>query len=244
MGVLLREIQFSIKTLDELINEKQDMIGLMSHDLKNPLAAVMTYSELIPSADTDEKKIKLRDKIIDAAKVQRSIINSVLELLEREEIIITEDMMEVVDAQTLFDETKATYEGELNAKNLTLETVGNGKKIKANRDLLSQVLTNLISNAVKFTPNGGSISITANNKDNNTVIKVVDTGIGFNPEKSELIFERFTKEKRKGTEGENTTGLGLYLCEKIVCRHNGTITATSEGKDKGSTFEITLPAVK
>jgi len=244
MGVLLREIQFSVKTLDELINEKQDMIGLMSHDLKNPLAAVMTYSELIPSADTDEKKIKLRDKIIDAAKVQRSIINSVLELLEREEIVITEDMMEIVDAQTLLDDAKSTYEGELNAKNLTLEAIGNGKKIKANKDLINQVLTNLISNAIKFTPNGGSINITASDEGSNTVIKIVDTGIGFEPKKSELIFERFTKEKRKGTEGENTTGLGLYLCEKIISRHNGTIIAKSNGKDTGSTFEVTLPAVK
>ncbi|MER3329298.1 MAG: histidine kinase dimerization/phospho-acceptor domain-containing protein, partial [Candidatus Kapaibacterium sp.] len=90
VGILLKEIQFSIQTLDELLEEKQDMIGLMSHDLKNPLAAVITYSELIPTADTDENKQKLSNKIKDAAIVQRDIINAVLELLEREEIVITD----------------------------------------------------------------------------------------------------------------------------------------------------------
>lgn len=243
MGILLKEIQFSVKTLDELINEKQDMIGLMSHDLKNPLTAIMTYSEMIPAADTDEKKLKLKEKIIDASKVQRSIINSVLELLEREEIIITEEMMEVIEVQSLLEEAKSTYEGELDSKNLTLEIIANGQKIRANKDLIRQVITNLLSNSIKFTPNGGNITLVAEEDNDLSSIKIVDNGIGFKPEKANLLFERFTKEKRKGTEGENTTGLGLYLCEKIVSRHNGSISAVSKGEGTGSTFEVKLPSV-
>ena len=241
MGILLKEIQFSVKTLDELINEKQDMIGLMSHDLKNPLAAVMTYSEMIPAADTDQKKLHLKEKIIDAAKVQRGIINSVLELLEREEIVITKEMMVEIDAESLFNEVKSNFETEITAKNLNFNIESNKNKILGRKDLISQVISNLVSNAIKFTPKGGTITLSANESNGNTIIKVADSGIGFNPDKSELLFERFTKEKRKGTEGESTTGLGLYLCEKIISRHNGTITAESQGKDAGSTFEVKLP---
>jgi signal transduction histidine kinase len=241
VGILLKEIQFSIQTLDELLEEKQDMIGLMSHDLKNPLAAVITYSELIPSADTIEKKQSLSEKIKSAAEVQRDIINAVLELLEREEIVITSAMMSEIQLEKMFDSLKSNHEESLTQKNLTLNIDSNNLNILAREDLIRQVFSNLINNAVKFTPNGGTISITASKNDKNTEITVTDNGIGFPPNKSKAIFERFTKEKRKGTQGENTTGLGLYLCNKIVSRHSGKIVASSKGEGLGSTFIVTLP---
>ena len=124
---------------------------------------------------------------------------------------------------------------------MTLNIDSNNLNILAREDLIRQVFSNLINNAVKFTPNGGTISITASKNDKNTEITVTDNGIGFPPNKSKAIFERFTKEKRKGTQGENTTGLGLYLCNKIVSRHSGKIVASSKGEGLGSTFIVTLP---
>jgi len=241
VGILLKEIQFSIQTLDELLEEKQDMIGLMSHDLKNPLAAVITYSELIPSADTEEKKLKLSEKIKDAAEVQRDIINAVLELLEREEIVITSAMMSEIKLEKIFNELKTSYEDSLNLKKLDLKINTNGLDIRAREDLIKQVFSNLISNSIKFTPVGGNINIEANKLENKVEIKISDNGIGFPPNKSKAIFDRFTKEKRKGTQGENTTGLGLYLCNKIVSRHSGTIEASSQGEGQGSIFVVSLP---
>lgn len=241
VGILLKEIQFSIQTLDELLEEKQDMIGLMSHDLKNPLAAVITYSELIPSADTAEKKQKLSEKIKNAAEVQRDIINAVLELLEREEIVITAEMMNEIMLEKLFDELKSDHEDLLTNKKLNLVVNTNGLNIIARQDLIKQVFSNLINNAVKFTPEEGTITINAITNGKNTEISISDNGIGFPPNKSKAIFERFTKEKRKGTQGENTTGLGLYLCNKIVSRHSGKIEASSQGEGRGSSFVVTLP---
>lgn len=242
VGILLKEIQFSILTLDDLVNEKQDMIGLMSHDLKNPLAAVMNYSELIPAADTEEKRIKLKEKISEAALVQKGIINAVLDLLERGEIVITKSMMKQIDLGKLFHEVKKNFDQVLEKKNITLTIDTNDANAMAREDLLKQVFTNLVSNAIKFTPVGGSINVKANNENNNSIVSISDNGVGFAPNKSRSIFERFTKEKRKGTQGESTTGLGLYLCEKIVTRHSGTITAASEGEGQGSTFVVSLPS--
>lgn len=241
IGILLKEIQFSVQTLDELINEKQDLIGLMSHDLKNPLAAVMTYSELIPSADTDEKRENLKEKISSAAKVQKEIINAVLDLLEREEIIITPEMMTSVNLEELFKEIESIYSEEITNKKLNISYNLEAKTIRGRMDLLKQVFSNIISNAIKFTPDGGDINVHSYPNGNDTVVKVADSGIGFLPEVSETIFNRFTKEKRKGTKGESTTGLGLYLCRKIIDRHSGNITATSAGNGSGSTFQIVLP---
>jgi len=241
VGILLKEIQFSVQTLDDLLNEKQDMIGLMSHDLKNPLAAVMNYTELIPSADTEEKRVKLKEKISEAAQVQKGIINAVLELLERGEIIINTSMMTEVDLGKLFVEINKYFEQNLEQKNLTLTIDTNNTSVVAREDLIRQTFTNLVSNAIKFTPDGGNISVTASSNNKESVISISDNGIGFAPNKSRAIFERFTKEKRKGTQGENTTGLGLYLCEKIVTKHSGTITAASEGEGQGSLFVVKLP---
>lgn len=241
VGILLKEIQFSVKTLDELINEKQDLIGLMSHDLKNPLAAVMNYAELIPQADTDEKRMNLKNKIIDAAKVQRDIVNSVLELLEREEIIITESMKNQIQLSELFIDIKSRFEAELSKKKLSLNIMANDLTLFAKEELIKQVISNLVNNAIKFTNEGGEISITAKNINDSIQIEVIDNGIGFDPNNANIIFNRFTKAKRKGTQGESTTGLGLYLCNKIIERHSGTISANSEGDGQGSTFTITLP---
>lgn len=241
VGILLKEIQFSVQTLDELVNEKQDMIGLMSHDLKNPLSAVLNYAELIPSADTEEKRIKLKTKIYEAALVQKDIINAVLELLERGEIVINKSMMSEVQVDKLFAEIKSNFEDSLVKKNIIMNVDSNNLTIVAKEDLIKQVFTNLLSNAIKFTPDGGTIEVTATKVNGQTSVAIHDNGIGFAPNKSRAIFERFTKEKRKGTQGENTTGLGLYLCEKIVTRHSGSITAQSDGDGLGSTFVVTLP---
>lgn len=241
VGILLKEIQFSVQTLDELVNEKQDMIGLMSHDLKNPLSAVLNYAELIPSADTEEKRIKLKTKIYGAALVQKDIINAVLELLERGEIVINKSMMNEVQVDKLFAEIKSNFEDSLLKKNIIMNVDSNNLSIVAKEDLIKQVFTNLLSNAIKFTPDGGTIEISATKESGQTSVAIHDNGIGFAPNKSRSIFERFTKEKRKGTQGENTTGLGLYLCEKIVTRHSGSITARSDGDGLGSTFVVTLP---
>lgn len=241
VGILLKEIQFSVKSLDELINEKQDMIGLMSHDLKNPLAAVMNYAELIPQADSDEKRIKLKNKILDVAKVQRDIVNSVLELLEREEIIISDTMKNEFNLNNLFVEIKNRYEKDLESKQLSLIIDPNDTNLFASEELILQVISNLVSNAIKFTPKGGTINLTSTQIGNSIQINVTDNGIGFDPNNANTIFDRFTKAKRKGTQGENTTGLGLYLCNKIIERHSGTISAKSDGAGQGSKFTINLP---
>jgi signal transduction histidine kinase len=237
VGVLLSEIQFSIKTLDDLLKEKKDLIGLMSHDLKNPLTAIVNYTELIKM---DEKYSDIADKINIAAKTQQTIIDSVLELLENETIVITNDMKEEIDIQQTIDHILQQYEMRNSAKNNVFETQINSKNLIANKNLLSQVIANLISNSVKFTENG-KITIKAEDAADYVKIVVQDTGIGFNPDNASRLFDRFTKEKRKGTNNEPTTGLGLYLCKKIIERHFGFIDAYSEGNGKGSTFEILLP---
>ncbi|MER3329112.1 MAG: ATP-binding protein, partial [Candidatus Kapaibacterium sp.] len=156
-------------------------------------------------------------------------------------IVITDAMMSEIKLDKFFNDLKSSFEDSLNSKKLNMNINTNGLNIKAREDLIKQVFSNLISNAIKFTPEGGNISVLANANGKNTEVEILDNGIGFQSNKSKAIFDRFTKEKRKGTHGENTTGLGLYLCNKIVSRHSGKIVATSQGEGQGSSFVVSLP---
>ena len=149
--------------------------------------------------------------------------------------------MTSVNLEKLFKEIESIYSEEITNKKLNISYNLEAKTIRGRMDLLKQVFSNIISNAIKFTPDGGDINVHSYANGNDTVVKIADSGIGFLPEVSETIFNRFTKEKRKGTKGESTTGLGLYLCRKIIDRHSGNITATSAGNGSGSTFQIVLP---
>mgnify|MGYP001076979003 FL=1 len=110
------------------------------------------------------------------------------------------------------------------------------------RTIFNQVLTNLLHNAIKFSPREEKIRIEVKKNRRQVQINLVDQGIGFaSTDDIQRVFDRFTHLKRKGTEGEPTTGVGLYLSRKIVRQHKGEIEAYSAGENKGSTFSITLP---
>ena len=226
--------------MDDLIEEKKDLIGLMSHDLKNPLSAVLNYSELIPNVSSEAQGEKLKNQISQAAIVQKDIINAVLEMLEQDEIIITNDMKKEVKVSDVVKEVEANYADKLSGKNISLKKEENGATVNVREDLFKQVISNLISNSIKFSYEDSEIVVTTGKTGEYNTISIIDNGIGFDPAKSSMLFNRFTKYKRKGTKGEATKGLGLYLCKKIIERHDGKIDAVSEGEDKGAEFTIYL----
>lgn len=234
----MSEVNYAVSSLDELINEKQDLIALMSHDLKNPLAAVMSYTEMIA---TDPKYTVLANKILEASTTQKNIINSVLEMLEQDNVVITKEELDKVDLNNIFKGIIDRYSNKQTEKNIKVNLNIDYAFIKADTNLISQVFENVYSNSLKFTENG-EINISSKLTDNSVKILIEDTGIGFDQNIASKLFDRFTTYKRKGTKNEATTGLGLYLCKKIITKHQGSISAVSQGKDKGSRFEIILPA--
>jgi signal transduction histidine kinase len=238
IGIFMSNITNTIMSLDELVTEKQDLIALMSHDLKNPLSAVINYTEMI---DGDEKNLALKYKIQSAAFTQKVIIDNVLELLEFDSLLITEKELDIVDLEKKMNKLIDRYSFKQIEKNIKIKLEINSKTICAKRDLIEQVFENVYSNALKFTENG-TIKIISEDIEGNMVrITFKDTGLGFANEIGEKLFDRFTVYKRKGTRDEATTGLGLYLSKKIITKHKGTIEAFSEGKGMGAKFIITLP---
>jgi len=113
--------------------------------------------------------------------------------------------------------------------------------VRGDADRLQQVVWNLVSNAVKFTPNGGRVEVRANTADNQAQIVVSDSGIGFAPEFSSRLFGRFRQADSGFAREHGGLGLGRAIARHIVEMHGGTIEAASEGRDKGATFRVTLP---
>jgi K+-sensing histidine kinase KdpD len=110
--------------------------------------------------------------------------------------------------------------------------------LKLDEGLLIQVIVNLISNAIKFSYFDSEIKARIYKEDSKLIITVLDKGIGFNKNQIEELFKKFTKMSRLGTANESSTGIGLYLCKKIIERNKGTLSAISEGKNRGAEFKI------
>jgi len=109
-------------------------------------------------------------------------------------------------------------------------------------DRMREAIDNLVSNAIKYSPIGGKISLLVTHDDDNAIIRVTDEGAGLSPEDLGRLFGRFQRLSAKPTAGESSTGLGLSIVKRIVDMHGGEVTADSPGPGQGSTFTITLPA--
>ena len=109
-------------------------------------------------------------------------------------------------------------------------------------DRMREAIDNLVSNAIKYSPIGGKITLLVNHDSDNTIIRVTDEGAGLSPEDLGRLFGRFQRLSAKPTAGESSTGLGLSIVKRIVDMHDGQINADSRGPGQGSTFTIILPA--
>ena len=112
--------------------------------------------------------------------------------------------------------------------------------VKISKEKFSRVIENLFSNALKFSRNGDTVTLSVKTSENNVIISVADTGIGIPSELHDKIFDQYTKAGRQGTAGEKTIGLGMSIAKKLVEQHHGTLWFESE-PEKGTTFYIKLP---
>jgi signal transduction histidine kinase len=111
-------------------------------------------------------------------------------------------------------------------------------------DRIREAIDNLFSNAIKYSPIGGKITVVVNHEGENTVIRIADEGAGLSPEDLGRLFGRFQRLSAKPTAGESSTGLGLSIVKRIIDMHGGHVTANSAGPGQGSTFTVTLPATE
>jgi len=240
-GLLMRNIQESIYESESFINEKQDLIYMLSHDLKNFAGNPQGLARLILSENPSESVKHLAELICESTNLQFRYIDNFIKLLKEQDQVANLNP----DAKTLVFSNIVPFineqvEQRLLDKNITmnlsLET--SEAELRIDEGLLVQVLVNLISNAIKFSFFDSEVKVRIYNEDSKLTISVADKGVGFDKNQIEELFKKFTKMSRLGTANELSTGIGLYLCKKIIERHKGTLTASSEGKNKGAEFKI------
>src|SRR5262245_26177827 len=215
----------------------------MSHELRTPLNAIIGYSEMLQEEAQDRHQdafIPDLEKINAAAKHQLSLINDILDLSKieagRMELELSDfDLPSALDNALTLVRERATRRG-ISLGSTIERHVGS---IRADELKVKQVLLNLLSNALKFTPEGGRIEVTVGANEGMAEISVTDTGIGIAPEEQEAVFEEFRQVGAADKKIEGT-GLGLALCRRFVELHGGRIWVKSR-VGEGSTVTFTIP---
>lgn len=238
------------KELNNLKNLKAEILNRTSHELKTPLISIKGFSELLLELHkeelTDDVKVMIKEIKRGSDRLEK-IINSLikgkkLELNDHKLNLSQENISEMINA--CVDD----YHRALKTRDHSLVMdLPKELKIIIDRKKIKEVLNNLLSNAIKYTPVGGKISIKVKELKNLILISVKDSGIGFTNEEKERIFQKFGKIERYGQGwaiSPEGMGFGLYFSKKFAEMHNGRLWMKSDGRNKGSTFYLTLPKVK
>lgn len=231
---------FNIMTR-ELGNSKiihNDFTRNVSHEMKTPLASIEGYAELLAAEKISDENRKLyASKIVDASRRLSSLTGNILELSKLENKQVKPEMKEFrLDEQ--LRRVVLLFEDSWSSKELDIEMDVPEITYSGNEELLFQVWQNLFGNALKFTPEGGCISVSAKRTDSGVSVSVKDSGTGIPKESQKRIFEKFYQADSSRSMRGN--GLGLAIAARIVQLHGGEISVESE-EGKGSEFTVTLP---
>ena len=236
------ELATALSKAQEVDRLKSEFLATMSHELRTPLNSIIGFTEIvlagIPGPINDEQKKQLQF-VFGSARHLLHLINDLLDLARIESGRV-EPALERLAPRAVIDEALETIRPLAERKGLRLTAeLDLPPVISADRKMLFQVLLNLLGNAVKFTERG-SVTLSARHTATQIEIAVRDTGIGIKPDQMGLLFEAFRQVDGSVQRRYEGTGLGLYLCKRIIDLLGGTIRAASEF-GRGSTFTFTLP---
>jgi len=219
---------------------RAEVLGVVAHDLRNPLSLIVTTTELLEEEDLEaERRRKVLEIAKRAGKQMNRLIGDLLDTVQLESGRLTL-VLEAVDVATLFAHLEETFAPLAARRGVSLIASAPTESISVRADefRLSQVMGNLLGNAIKFTPEGGKVTFSARREGNNVVFEVSDTGPGISPEQLSHLFEQFWQARKNDKRG---VGLGLTIAKGIVEAHGGRIWASSS-PGVGSTFSFVIPA--
>jgi signal transduction histidine kinase len=257
------ELNQALHSLERLDKNKSDFIGVAAHELRTPLTVMRGYMGMMesdPNIKTSQYLSQSVNGVVKGIERLHEIVNSLLDVVRIESQIL--DMhTELTSIATIVKRVKADVEDVLAERQLAIE-VGNLSglpRIQADPALLLKVFQNVIVNAIKYTPDGGRVTISARKTLDEKLgdcveVQVRDTGIGIDPEYLELIFEKFYQTGKTALHSTGKTtfkgggpGLGLSIARGVIQAHGGRIWAESKAHDEaacpGSCFHILLPVV-
>ena len=245
LGVVLTftdmtEIREAEEALKQAISARDEVLAVVSHDLRNPVGTIAAAAELVADVPlSQERRNEHLHTIRRAAGRVNRLIQSLLDVAKIEAGKITlelsfEEINELVNDAV----TQAGWLAEQEGVQLLFEEEEMPSRVHVDRNKMLQVLSNLIENALKYTPEGGRVTVSAKREGDNVLIVVADTGVGIEPQVLNNLFDRFWQGHRKDGKG---SGLGLTIVKGILQAHGTTANVRTE-VGEGSSFEFTLPA--
>ena len=224
---------------------KDEFLATVSHELRTPLNAILGWVAMLRQARFEPTRVASILEIIERnAKAQAQLIADVLDISRMITGRVKLELTPVSLARVISDAVDSIRPGTV-ARGIDLHLdVEEGPVANADPDRLQQVVWNLLSNACKFTPEGGRIDIILRADRSRASITVSDTGVGISPEFMPYVFDRFRQAEQGFTRSHGGLGLGLAIVKHLVEMHGGEVTATSAGPGKGATFEVRLPLAR
>jgi PAS domain S-box-containing protein len=244
--VIARDITERRRTeasLREADRRKDEFLGMLAHELRNPLAAITNASEALRHLlREDQRAAPLNDVVVRQTRALAHMVNDLLDLsrvtvgkisLAREPVVLSQIVTKAVDSvRRAIDEPR---------HELCVDVASEPIWVDADPTRLEQVLVNLLTNAAKFTPRGGRIEVTARRDAGQAVVRVKDTGIGMSAELLPHVFGLFVQADRSLERTKGGLGIGLALVRQLVALHGGSVSAFSAGPGQGSEFVVRLP---
>jgi len=232
------------KRAEEANSAKDEFLAVVSHELRTPITAILGWTRMLASGLVSSEHYEEAFRIIDRnARSQAQLIE---DLLDVSRIISGKLRIEfkTIDLPLIINQATDTLRPAIETKGIQIEAeiAESTGPIAGDAERLQQVVWNLLSNAIKFTPRGGTVRIQLRTTLNSTVeLQVSDTGAGIDPEFLPHIFQRFSQADASITRNRTGLGVGLAIVKSLVELHGGTVSAFSEGKEKGSVFTVSLP---
>lgn len=229
--------------LQELNATKDKFFSIISHDLKGPLNSLTSFSGLLINHTDSLTKEEIQMLAKDLDKSLKNLFALLENLLEwsRSQSGNIDFKSEPFDVVALLRQNQELLTAQAQNKKIAIRLGGDDAiTISAHRNSITTVIRNLISNAIKFTPEGGSITLTSSVKEKSILVSISDNGVGMSKEVIDKLFRIDSKHTTKGTADEKGTGLGLILCKEFIEKNNGRIWVESQ-IGKGSTFFFELP---
>ncbi|MGK5027602.1 ATP-binding protein [Janthinobacterium sp. RB2R34] len=225
---------------------KDEFLTTLSHELRTPLSAILGWAQVLRRGTRDEADLHRGLNSIERnARAQAQLIEDLLDMSRITSDKVMLEMQTIVPA-TVIASAIETLHPAFDAKHITLHTriAPDAGTMTGDPGRMQQVIWNLLSNALKFTPQGGAVDIGVVREGSRLVLTIADNGVGIRADFLPHVFERFRQADASTTRKHGGLGLGLAIVKHLVEQHGGTITASSPGDSQGATFTVRLPALR
>ena len=240
IGQLASHFMIMSRELERTNRSRQEFVANVSHEIESPLTSIQGFAHALRDNALPEGQRLEYLSIIDQESRRLSMLSKQLLTLSTLDYDENALQKQTVDLRAQLRQVIQIMEWRLTEKELAVRLHVEEITLQADSNLLYQVWMNLVSNAIKYTPQGGTITLTAAAANGVCTVKVEDTGEGISAAELPMIFDRFYKADRARTRDSNSSGLGLAIAKKIIETHNGAIEASSI-VGEGTTFTVTLP---